>query len=286
MPKSVIFMHYGNSSYLGHSLSQAKKSNPNTDVILLGDDSNNNYSFVNHIKINLGKSVEEFNKVYKHMSSNPYEYEIFCIQRWFILRDFMSQYNMNQCYYQDSDVMLYTDVNKEAFSHFDLSFFGGFSGHTTFINNVNALDDFCTFIMKCYTDKSRLSRLENIYQGLLEKHLPGGICDMTLIDHYCQQSQYTICNLEKVVDDTTFDHNINVVQDYEHWFGRKKIYRTNSGIFCKNIPLNRYVMFYSLHFQGDTKIFMKHFAAELPEGYDELFTFDYSSCRWMKADGW
>jgi len=282
----VIFMHYNNSNYLAYSLWQAKQSNKNADVILLGDDSNKNYSFIKHIKVNHSKSVEEFNKVYKHMSSNPYEYELFCIQRWFILRDFMIQYNIDKCYYQDSDVMLYVDTNKEEFNWFDLGFFGGFSGHTTFINNLNALDDFCTFIMNYYTDKSRLKRLENIYQDFLKKNLPGGICDMTLIDHYCSQSHYNIYDLEKVVNDATFDHNINVVQGYENWFGRKKIYRTSNGIFCKNTALNRYIKFNSLHFQGDAKMFMKYFAEQINDERDEPLAFDYSCCQWIKADGW
>src|SRR5579871_6221993 len=42
----IVFIHQANSEHLKYSLAQAKKSNPDSTVFLLGDDSNNRYSCV------------------------------------------------------------------------------------------------------------------------------------------------------------------------------------------------------------------------------------------------
>ncbi|MBP2660315.1 MAG: hypothetical protein H6Q69_3347, partial [Firmicutes bacterium] len=68
----IVFMHYGDSEYLQYSLLQAKKSNKDSDIILIGDDSNNKYSFVKHANINDSQSGQDFAKIYQHMSFNDY----------------------------------------------------------------------------------------------------------------------------------------------------------------------------------------------------------------------
>jgi hypothetical protein len=66
----IFFVHFGNPFYLKYTLKQASFFNPQTKVYLLGDESNNKYSFVNHI--NMGDYFEgatAFEKIYKHMST-------------------------------------------------------------------------------------------------------------------------------------------------------------------------------------------------------------------------
>lgn len=276
MTNPVIFIHYGNSEYLGYSLMQAKIVNKNSDVILIGDDSNNCYPFITHINVNdNSKSATEFAKLYKHMSPNAYDFELICFQRWFILRDFMIKYGLNTCYYQDSDVLLYTDINEANFSSFHLVFTAG-TGSSIFINNFNTLCDFCSYIEDFYVNKSS-KELESIYQ----ERILNGISDMTLFLFYYQQYPDKIFDLSNIVNESVFDFNINCSQGFETWFGRKKIYLTNEGIFGKHIELDKLIRLKALHFQGVAKPFIKYFAGEIVYTSNVPVVFDYAACRWV-----
>lgn len=282
----IIFMHYGDSDYLQYSLLQAKRANPNSDIILIGEESSNKYPFIEHASISDSASAQEFAKLYKHMSFNSYEYEMFCIQRWFILRDYMATHQLSQCYHQDSDVMLYEDVSVENPTAFDFAFCGESSGGISFINNLEALDDFCMFITSFYKDEENMKKLENIHQVILN-HIPhGGICDMIFINLYCNSRKHLqkIYDLAVIKNDAVFDLNVNITNDYEQWHGRKKIYFTTRGVLCKNLSLNKFVRFKALHFQGEAKKFMKYFAEKMPNECIVPLTFDYSSCQWVEAN--
>lgn len=86
----IIFVHTGNAYYLELALSQAKISNPNADIILLGDKYNNKYPYINHFLISdYFESAKEFSEVFFNYSPNKREYELFCFQRWFVIKDFL-----------------------------------------------------------------------------------------------------------------------------------------------------------------------------------------------------
>ncbi len=46
------------------------------------------------------------------MSSNPYDYELICFQRWFYIRDFIEKQEMEYFLCMDSDVLLYCNINE------------------------------------------------------------------------------------------------------------------------------------------------------------------------------
>ncbi len=279
----IVFIHYGDSDYLQYSLLQAKRSNKGKDIILIGDESNNKYPFIKHFHMNESRSMEDFAKVYKHMNFNPHDYELFCIQRWFILRDFMKNHNIEQCYYQDSDVMLYDDIEKEDIAGFDFGFCGGISAGISFINNVAALDAFCSFITSCYTQEELRRQLENMYQSIIATIPHGGICDMVFVNLYCNNTNpEKIYDLSTIRDNAVFDLNVNLIDEYEEWHGRKKIYYTNKGVFCKNLALDRFIRFKALHFQGSAKSFMRYFLEKSPEECTNPIVFDYSTCQWQE----
>ena len=113
MPLPIIFIHTGYSSYLEFTLRQAKFTSPSSEVILLGDDANASLgSVVRHVNIRqYSKGASEFEKVYQHFSTNPYNYERFCLQRWFMLEEFMRSSGYQEVFVCDSDVLMYADIN-------------------------------------------------------------------------------------------------------------------------------------------------------------------------------
>ena len=63
----IIFIHRSNSEHLKYSLAQARESNPNSTIFLLGDSSNDVYEFVEHRPfVEYFQEAAHFQKLYKH----------------------------------------------------------------------------------------------------------------------------------------------------------------------------------------------------------------------------
>ena len=91
----IIFLHNTNSDYLKYSLGQAKRSNPESAIYLIGNDSNDCYNFVEHHSFsNYFQGAIEFSKIYKHYNTTSYKYEVFCFQRWYILLEFLVSFRL------------------------------------------------------------------------------------------------------------------------------------------------------------------------------------------------
>ena len=93
MALPIIFIHKGDSFYLKYALENAKKFNPESRVILIGDKVTEYPKFVEyHEMYDYSSSALKFKKVYKHMSTNTEAIERFCFERWFILNEFLKSY--------------------------------------------------------------------------------------------------------------------------------------------------------------------------------------------------
>ncbi len=263
MSLPIVFIHASNSSYLRYSLLQAKTTNPQSDIFLIGDQSNNCYKFVQHKFLsNYLYGATEFAKVYKHFHNiNPCLNELVSFQRWFILRDFMMLNNLDKCLYIDSDVMLYTNVTLEQnkFSEFDLTLSHSSSPHCNFINNFSALEKYCNLVFGLYTDSSTLEYLEKMMQEYSQKKLFGGVSDMSVFKAFKELKECHIGEISTLSDDSVYDHNINVADDFEMCNGIKNIFLVEGQPFCKHIPSNKDIKFNALHFQGKAKKFMKDY---------------------------
>lgn len=193
----IIVLHKGSSDYLKICLAQAKFSNPNSRIILLGDETNETLAkqvgAEHYLICNYFSKAHEFEKIYKHYSTNSYDFELFCFQRWFVIEEFVNSEGIDRFLHIDSDVLLYTDFSKEFefidfIKNYDLTHPYA-SAHTSFFNNKSALCEFCNFIFEIFSDDSFVAQFEKspdndkIYfkQGELELSLIKPLSDMTLI---------------------------------------------------------------------------------------------------------
>src|SRR5262249_30828755 len=63
----IVFVHRSDSEHLRYALAQAKTSNPNSAIYLLGDASNNRYDFAEHRDLrDYFAGADEFAKIYRH----------------------------------------------------------------------------------------------------------------------------------------------------------------------------------------------------------------------------
>src|SRR6516225_1546111 len=104
----IVFIHRGGDSYLGASLTQARVSNPDAEVYLIGDRFNRGFSGVIHLEWqDYARTAREFAKGYQHRETAEYERVLFWFQRWFILNEALRALQLPGCLYLDSDVLLY-----------------------------------------------------------------------------------------------------------------------------------------------------------------------------------
>jgi len=256
----IIFIHKNNSEHLKYSFTQAQKND--NQVIVLGDESNSVYPWIKHYPIHEYKhSSDKFEPLYEHLSTNGYFVELMCFQRWFILKDFMEGNNIATCLHLDSDVMLYSNAEKEYYKKFNLFEFTlshRTCGSNSFIT-LKGIQNFCDFLVNVYGDKQSYyyDKIKSHYQVRQKHGLPGGVCDMTLLELYGYLNCGKIGEMMHIWNDwSTYDHNINESdQGYSMKNGIKDIIIEN-GIPYGILPGVGKIQFNTLHFQGPAKVKM------------------------------
>ena len=167
----VIFTHSNNSLYLQLALLQAKKAGAGGHEVCLIGDKSNDAAFINHYNLSDYDKSDlclELEKHYKHFSPNPYNYELFCYKRWFVALEFLHKNKFSECFCVDSDVLIYDDLNKlsgllEGKDFSVIRFTGEFAGPQCCYFKLEALKEFCLYILKMYRDD--FASLQKIYDG-------------------------------------------------------------------------------------------------------------------------
>tara|TARA_R110000744_G_scaffold45433_2_gene100901 strand:+ start:5373 stop:6194 length:822 start_codon:yes stop_codon:yes gene_type:complete len=262
----VILIHNGCQDYLTCAINQALKNNP---VHLIGDGS---LTGIGHENFNFEKiedykdECNEIRSVYEHLNTTPAEFEIFCYQRWFILKAYMKKNNLEKIFYIDSDVLLFTDVTKEwkKFDQYTMTLLHRSAAVSSFIT-LEGVENFCNLVLSTFRNKSRYEykKIASHYHVRNQCGLGGGVCDMTFLEffHYDDAAgggPGRVGEMMQIIDGSTYDHNINTPdQDFEFKNGIKNIKIINGIPFVYNTRLEKNVKFNSLHFCGGAKNLMR-----------------------------
>lgn len=261
----VVLIHRGYQDYLNYSLLQAAQNNP---VFLLGDVDPNiqnpNYNFVR--PNDLMDGIDDFSRIYVHLNTTPPHYELFCYTRWFSLRNFMRKNDLSTVFYIDSDVLFFENAEKEwaKFNQFDLTLLHRTAGIASFVT-IEGVSNFCDMLSAIYSDKGgyHYNKIASHFEVRQRYNLPGGVCDMTLLEYFHYHSEFgggpgKVGEMMTIIDGSTYDHNINVPdQDFEFCNGHKKVKIIDGEVFVYNHKLKKDIKFNSLHFQGGAKGLMK-----------------------------
>jgi hypothetical protein len=253
----IVIIHRGDSEYLPATIFQLRYSNPKCAIHLLGDDGNTRYrQLVSHHKISdYNDSAEKFKTVYKHFSTNGYEFELVCIQRWYILNEFLKKNKIERCLYIDSDVLVYCDVTsaQKGLAKFGMTV-SGISAHTNFVNSPALLDEFCNFVTALYTDSKAEQNLQDEFNSFVKVHGGGGISDMTMFTKFREHRPGSIGDISiPQKDNSVFDITLDTLQDYESENGFKKVSWKAGYPVVVSKGLNTSITFNTLHFQGVCK---------------------------------
>ena len=255
----VIFIHQGNQEYLNFTINQSCKKNK---VVLIGTHEvmrNQNLSFYNIGNYN--KYTHNFTDIYEHLSTNGRDYELFCFLRWFILKEYMEEQNLDVVFYVDSDVMLYVNVTDEykKYEQYDLTLLHRTAAISSFFTK-EGINNFCNFLMESFGNKQSYNyqKISSHYHLRQKFGLPGGVCDMTYFDffHYMDNGgggPGKVGEMMSIIDDSTYDHNINVSDQYFDFNGIKNVKIKDGFPYVYSHKLKKDIKFNSLHFQGSSK---------------------------------
>ncbi|GAB3505749.1 hypothetical protein GCM10027341_37860 [Spirosoma knui] len=256
---ALVILHRGDPYYLKYCLYQARHTNPDSTIYLIGDESNGHYKGIHHhLTSTYWTSAAEFTDAYVHLSSRGYEYELFCIQRWFVLLDFMRAHQLERCVHLDSDVLLYDNLHRTGdwLGH-DILQYIHWIPHVMYINSLYALEQWCSYVTQSYEDSARLQVLQALYQQYTDGQDPGfiGVSDMTLLELYQKQYDERTSNLFKRREftDAVHDDNLNTGSRFNtssSGLGKQLVWR-------RGVPYGyfegKFLRFQSLHCQGYAK---------------------------------
>lgn len=268
MALPIVFIHQGNSFYLPYAFIQARIYNPDSRIILIGDEGNRHYSrLVEHVYLkDYFQTAQQLAQVYVHESTNGHDYELFCLQRWFVLLDFMKAQGLDSSLYLDSDVLSYANFTDEVPSLPPLEMSICLkSPHTNFILNRDRLSSFCRFIMNGYTGPmAGMMRQMWLAEHYAQNGRVGGISDMTFFMYYRQEEPEKVADLSLPWQGRVADLTIDYHQEFEMQGGLKKIsFKPGPGGLNQPYaqPSNGGlpVRLITLHFQGGSKASITHY---------------------------
>ncbi|MBI3520535.1 MAG: hypothetical protein HY062_14450 [Bacteroidetes bacterium] len=209
----VVFIHFGDiPEYLVNAITQAASFGNKVYLVTNNSSLINDAELIDSTKINTDESL--FKSYYKHMSSNSYQFEYICMYRWYILKNFMKEYNIDRVLYLDSDVYLYAHTSHIAANYpvFDFAFNVPEDQDNCYwagsaccsIWTSDAITRFCEKITSYYTTDA-IETLSQKWKYHTDHHILGGICDMTFLYFFSKESGFF--NLGKVYNGYSFDFN-------------------------------------------------------------------------------
>ena len=143
-----FYIHTSNSYYLDSIFAITRHFNKKNRIILIGDSDNYEVTKKYNIEHYL---IADYNEIipYHHVSINTIEYEKFCFNRWFILKNFINTHHIEKFIYSDSDNAIMYDFNSIEYTN-------AFFGHNTVIvpNLVfcckETLQQLCVYYLDLY----------------------------------------------------------------------------------------------------------------------------------------
>ena len=282
---NIIITHRGNPPHLKYVLSQIAHTNPDANIILMGDESNKNCRFTKHVFLkDYWNMANDFAQVYTHLNSTSVEYELFCYQRWFCVYEYMKAHNLEDVFSLDSDVLVYDNLNDlhallknypfaVSAKNLDAENPGWWiAGPPIGYFHRDALKRMLDLFIKSYQDKKYLSLFDEKMNWHHSRNEPFGVCDMTQIFFFAQENKNKFFNLSQPfvlngeltrIDETIMDTTECVADGV-----RKKLVFENGAVYAFDKNTNKKLRFPLIHFQGYCPINAKDLIKQYYTGTD------------------
>lgn len=250
----IIFVreHCPQSGYSGTPLviQNARKWNPNGRVVLIGD-KHQPQGLCEFAKIeDYSENKRALRSIAKYSDPSNDWFIFTTLSQWCVIYEWMAENWIQEAVCLDTDVLVFADLEAEARKlhpwDFSLSCPLGTCQAPTLVS-VEAVFNFTRFLFAVFNHDDG-SDWQNIR--------PNERDSMALWSEYVRlcDPKPRVVDTSKVVDDSTWDHNLAMAYGgYEHDGKGKTMRFINGQPWCFSTTLGRPVRFNSLHLWGDFK---------------------------------
>lgn len=219
MNAPIILCHYGNSGYLPYVLKALAHTNPEKEIILLGDDSNqwlNCIKGVEHLHFNafeFGDELAVFNEVYQlvkggtsgHMKKGR-DWVNFVFKRWYYVYNFLNSRSVTNFWHFDSDNMILDSLSRHEhkFKHHDFTEQCNGSCMNGYVSSPEFVRQYLNKINHLFQDNAYLDGLRTTFQDRTDH----AFTEMAAYKAYRDQDSDHPVNptrLNSVIDGSSFD---------------------------------------------------------------------------------
>lgn len=273
----IFVIHKGNHEYFKACISSIKNSNPDAHIVLFGDERNADIVGVEHIDYDDAKKnmILKFDE-YVHLSPNSEEYERICLDRFFVIYDYMKKNQIDIGFHMDSDVLLNVKLEDKYYNG-KFNYCRNCGG--TMIFTLAQIEKFCLLIKEWYTSSQKLQQLKDLYNLRIERGMAGGISDMTFFNLYVMNYTDDTNDMSRIRYNECFDYFFGNPEGYERYMGKCRIYCKNGTYYYRHMLTGEFVQVNSLHCGAKDKAYMVELNRR-PVG-DSLMVFDYNKMQWV-----
>lgn len=213
----IIFCHYGFSKYLPYVFKCAKISNPNKDIILLGDASNKQVALdcgVKHFDLkefDFGDELKAFDSSYKLITSPAFDsfkhgedWNKFVFRKWFILYNFLVKNDIEKFWHFDSDNMIFVDLEKVESRYADIDFTEQSEGNCIkgYFGNRATIHLYNQKINDVFARKKFIADTEEMMKSYKD---PVSFNEMSVYAIFKEEEKVRTTQLATIINDTFFD---------------------------------------------------------------------------------
>jgi len=204
----IIYFHEGFSPYLPFALSQARKSNPDARIILLGDSQNRiqGIQYEHHLLADYESRHQEFLDCYQHYHTGHLGDERRCIERWIYLSEFVQKNDIHEFIFLDSDALLFSDMQglTEKWRGHDAAgtpYFFGFC----YFERKGLVTDYAEWILQQYKSQATMEKWRNLVEKSKSQGNAVNITDMTLAQMFIEENRIKMLNAGAALDEKMID---------------------------------------------------------------------------------
>jgi len=257
MADTIVYIHRGDGRFLTYAIAQAQVFGLNI-IIVAGDEAVRNSIAGSGLSCDfrpladLWRRAADFERIYRHLSTNQFDFELFCYQRWFVMSELLTQ-EKRALIYSDSDILIY--------DKFDQSFYDSFMGpyrmfNTAWFNifkDADCLELFLNYMSDAFRSQERIDSISAIYRHQGQPQ----VSDMYMWHSFAYNVANVCADIWNWGEAVGLDSNIRDSRFHVMSDGLKDVTFRFGTPYCHILDQGGVTRFRTLHFQGYAKPLMQ-----------------------------